>query len=44
MFQQTIWAAFRNLTQIYAQTVGGKLGMDIITTTQLFNVLGSAGG
>ncbi|TXT08630.1 hypothetical protein VHUM_02758 [Vanrija humicola] len=44
MFQQTIWAALRNLTQIYAQTVGGKLGMDIITTTQLFNVLGSAGG
>ncbi|KAL1406277.1 hypothetical protein Q8F55_007973 [Vanrija albida] len=44
MFQQTIWAALRNLTQIYAQTLGGKKGMDIITATQLFNVLGSAGG
>lgn len=44
MFQQTFWAALRNLTQMYAQTVGGQTGMTIITTTQLFNVLGSAGG
>ncbi len=44
MFQQTFWAALRNLTQIYAQTVGGRTGMIIITTTQLFNTLGSAGG
>ncbi|BEJ12962.1 hypothetical protein CspHIS471_0301360 [Cutaneotrichosporon sp. HIS471] len=44
MFQQTFWAALRNLTQIYAQTVGGRTGMAIITTTQIFNILGSAGG
>ncbi|GMK57959.1 hypothetical protein CspeluHIS016_0407930 [Cutaneotrichosporon spelunceum] len=44
MFQQTFWAALRNLTQIYAQTVGGSRGMTIITTTQVFNVMGSAGG
>ncbi|KLT42324.1 hypothetical protein CC85DRAFT_328228 [Cutaneotrichosporon oleaginosum] len=44
MFQQTFWAALRNLTQIYAQTLGGRAGMLIITTTQLFNTLGSAGG
>lgn len=44
MFQQTIWAAMRNLTQIYAQTIGGATGMLIITSTQLFNLMGSAGG
>jgi hypothetical protein len=44
MVQQTVWAAFRNLTQIYAQTVGGATGMGIIQTTQLFNILGSGGG
>lgn len=44
MFQQTFWAALRNLTQIYAQSVGGAAGMRIIQTTQLFNLLGSGGG
>jgi len=44
MFQQTAWAALRNLTQIYAQTLGGGIGMRIIQTTQLFNILGSGGG
>ncbi|ORX38886.1 major facilitator superfamily domain-containing protein [Kockovaella imperatae] len=44
MFQQTAWAAMRNLTQIYAQTVGGATGIKIIQTTQLFNIMGSGGG
>ena len=44
MFQQTAWAAMRNLTQIYAQTVGGANGIHIIQVTQLFNIMGSAGG
>lgn len=44
MFRQTAWAALRNLTQIYAQTVGGRTGIRIIQTTQLFNIMGSAGG
>ncbi|OXM77049.1 hypothetical protein C364_05564 [Cryptococcus neoformans Bt63] len=44
MFQQTFWAALRNLTQIYAPSIGGATGMQIIQTTQLFNVLGSGGG
>ncbi|WVQ76106.1 hypothetical protein IAR50_005746 [Cryptococcus sp. DSM 104548] len=44
MFQQTFWAALRNLTQIYSLTVGGGTGIKIIQTTQLFNTIGSAGG
>ena len=44
MFQQTAWAAMRNLTQIYAQTIGGATGVRIIQTTQFFNILGSGGG
>ncbi|WVF69934.1 hypothetical protein IAT40_004718 [Kwoniella sp. CBS 6097] len=44
MFQQTFWAAFRNLCQMYALSVGGGLGIKIIQTTQMFNILGSAGG
>ncbi|KIR43128.1 hypothetical protein I307_04268 [Cryptococcus deuterogattii 99/473] len=44
MFQQTFWAALRNLTQMYALSIGGNTGMQIIQTTQLFNVLGSGGG
>ncbi|ODO09636.1 hypothetical protein I350_01848 [Cryptococcus amylolentus CBS 6273] len=44
MFQQTFWAALRNLTQIYALSIGGGTGMKIIQTTQLFNIIGSAGG
>ncbi|ORY30171.1 major facilitator superfamily domain-containing protein [Naematelia encephala] len=44
MFQQTAWAAARNLTQIYAQTIGGRTGIIIIQVTQFFNILGSGGG
>ncbi|OCF37391.1 hypothetical protein I316_00512 [Kwoniella heveanensis BCC8398] len=44
MFQQTFWAAFRNLCQMYALSVGGGIGIKIIQTTQMFNILGSAGG
>lgn len=44
LFQQTGWAAARNLTQIYAQTLGGRLGVTIIQSTQVFNVMGSGGG
>ncbi|WWD21424.1 hypothetical protein CI109_105909 [Kwoniella shandongensis] len=44
MFQQTFWAALRNLCQIYSFHVGGATGIRIIQVTQLFNVLGSAGG
>jgi hypothetical protein len=44
MFQQTGWAAARNLCQIYAQTIGGQTGIAIIQVTQVFNVMGSGGG
>lgn len=44
MFQQTFWAALRNLCQIYAQVTGGRAGIDITIGTQVFNALGSGGG
>ncbi|KAK4686960.1 hypothetical protein P7C73_g3162, partial [Tremellales sp. Uapishka_1] len=44
MFQQTAWAAMRNLTQILALHVGGATGMRIIQSTQIFNIMGSGGG
>ncbi|KAL1409301.1 hypothetical protein Q8F55_003280 [Vanrija albida] len=44
LFQQTIWGAFRNLCQIYAISIGGSKGIWIIQFTQLFNLLGGAGG
>ena len=44
MFQQTAWAAMRNLCQIYAIYLGGGIGMHVIQITQLFNILGSGGG
>ena len=44
MFQQTAWAAMRNLCQIYAQKIGGATGMKIIQSTQVFNIMGSGGG
>lgn len=44
MFQQTLWATLRNLTQIYAESKGGALGIKVITFTQVFNILGSGGG
>lgn len=44
LFQQTIWGAFRNLCQIYAISIGGSRGIWIIQATQLFNLIGGAGG
>ncbi|KAL7419924.1 hypothetical protein Q5752_005843 [Cryptotrichosporon argae] len=44
MFQQTFWAALRNLCQIHAQSAGGAYGIRVIQVTQLFNVLGAGGG
>ena len=44
MLQQTAWAALRNLCQVYAQTVGGRMGINIIQVTQCINILGSVGG
>lgn len=44
LFQQTGWAALRNLCQIYAMTVGGARGIRIIEVTQFFNVPGGGGG
>jgi hypothetical protein len=44
MFQQTFWAALRSLAQIYALSIGGPVGIKLITTTQALNVLGSGGG
>lgn len=44
MFQQTFWAALRNLCQIYAQLRGGRAGINITIVTQVFNVFGSGGG
>ena len=44
MFQQTFWAALRSLTQIYALSIGGQFGINLITITQAINVLGSGGG
>ncbi|TXT04284.1 hypothetical protein VHUM_04171 [Vanrija humicola] len=44
LFQQTIWGAFRNLCQIYAISIGGSRGIWIIQFTQLFNLIGGAGG
>ncbi|EIW71307.1 hypothetical protein TREMEDRAFT_27990 [Tremella mesenterica DSM 1558] len=44
MFQQTAWAALRNLTQIYAQSIGGSTGVMFIQLSQTFNLIGSSGG
>ncbi|CAD6580355.1 MAG: hypothetical protein TREMPRED_002714 [Tremellales sp. Tagirdzhanova-0007] len=44
MFQQTVWASMRNVTQIIALRIGAQTGKRIIQTTQLFNILGSGGG
>jgi hypothetical protein len=44
MFQQTAWAAGRNLCQIYSLHLGGAGGIRIIQITQLFNIMGSGGG
>ncbi|KAJ7644673.1 hypothetical protein FB45DRAFT_1116340 [Roridomyces roridus] len=42
--QQTFWPAIRNLTQIYATFVGGRLGITILQTTQLITILGGGMG
>ena len=44
MFQQTFWAALRCLTQLYALSLGGASGIQMMTFTQTLNVLGSGGG
>lgn len=44
MFQQTFWASLRSLTQIYALSIGGQFGINVITVTQSINILGSGGG
>ncbi|KAJ7601854.1 hypothetical protein DFH06DRAFT_1260101 [Mycena polygramma] len=42
--QQTFWPALRNLTQIYATFVGGRLGITIMQSTQLITILGGGAG
>ncbi|KAJ7458537.1 hypothetical protein FB451DRAFT_1046793 [Mycena latifolia] len=42
--QQTCWPAVRNLTQIYATLAGGRLGITIMTATQLITILGGGAG
>ncbi|CAK5269071.1 unnamed protein product [Mycena citricolor] len=42
--QQTFWPALRNLCQIYAITVGGATGIQIINGTQLITILGGGAG
>lgn len=44
MFQQTIWASFRTLCQIYAVSIGGSYGVKVVSVTQVINILGSGGG
>ncbi|KAF7349999.1 hypothetical protein MVEN_01301400 [Mycena venus] len=44
MVQQTFWPALRNLTQIYATFVGGRLGITIMQSTQLITILGGGAG
>jgi hypothetical protein len=44
MFQQTVWASMRNVTQIIGLRIGAGVGKHIIEVTQLFNILGSGGG
>ncbi|KAJ7876617.1 hypothetical protein B0H13DRAFT_2054976 [Mycena leptocephala] len=42
--QQTFWPALRNLTQIYATFVGGRMGISIMQATQLITILGGGAG
>ncbi|KAJ6534969.1 hypothetical protein B0H19DRAFT_1184550 [Mycena capillaripes] len=42
--QQTFWPALRNLTQIYATFVGGRLGITVMQSTQLITILGGGAG
>ncbi|KAJ6451122.1 hypothetical protein C8R47DRAFT_1170425 [Mycena vitilis] len=44
IIHQTFWPALRNLTQIYAISVGGRLGISILQGTQLISILGGGQG
>ncbi|KAF7334969.1 hypothetical protein MVEN_02246900 [Mycena venus] len=44
IINQTFWPALRNLTQIYATIVGGRLGITIMQSTQLITILGGGAG
>ncbi|KAJ7496344.1 hypothetical protein B0H11DRAFT_859582 [Mycena galericulata] len=44
IINQTFWPALRNLTQIYATVVGGRLGITIMQSTQLITILGGGAG
>ncbi|KAJ6488905.1 hypothetical protein C8R45DRAFT_993143 [Mycena sanguinolenta] len=44
IINQTFWPALRNLTQIYATLVGGRLGITIMQSTQLITILGGGAG
>ncbi|KAF7300100.1 hypothetical protein MKEN_01333200 [Mycena kentingensis (nom. inval.)] len=44
LVQQTFWPAVRNLTQIYATYVGGRLAITIMQTTQLITIAGGGLG
>ncbi|KAJ6546033.1 hypothetical protein DFH09DRAFT_989914 [Mycena vulgaris] len=44
IINQTFWPALRNLTQIYATMVGGRLGITIMQSTQLITILGGGAG
>ncbi|KAJ7458488.1 hypothetical protein FB451DRAFT_1097610, partial [Mycena latifolia] len=44
IIHQTFWPALRNLTQIYATLIGGRLGITIMQSTQLITILGGGAG
>ncbi|KAJ7892647.1 hypothetical protein B0H13DRAFT_2276755 [Mycena leptocephala] len=44
IINQTFWPALRNLTQIYATLVGGRVGITIMQSTQLITILGGGAG
>ncbi|KAJ6467645.1 hypothetical protein C8R47DRAFT_1152300 [Mycena vitilis] len=44
IIHQTFWPALRNLTQMYAISVGGRLGISILQGTQLISILGGGQG
>ncbi|KAJ7325779.1 hypothetical protein DFH08DRAFT_1085029 [Mycena albidolilacea] len=44
IINQTFWPALRNLTQIYATLVGGRLGITVMQSTQLITILGGGAG
>ncbi|KAJ7846795.1 hypothetical protein B0H13DRAFT_2362802 [Mycena leptocephala] len=44
IINQTFWPALRNLAQIYANLVGGRLAITIMQSTQLITILGDGAG